>query len=162
MTKYSEFYLWGFDFDVEIRSYEQLLAGTNAVERVGKGYQSNICTRNDTTTQKRTVLPPTNIGRPEAKRPPPSSFFMTVREYGNAARPQRKMRQAASFDGFANMRPRTNAPRPLSANLDDKSKTIAPAPTPSPAGKKRSTVTGTMRKAFLALIGGGERLGRSG
>lgn len=126
------------------------------MERVGKGYQSNVCTRNDSIT---TLLPSVN----PAKRPPPSSFFMTVREHGNPARPQRKMRQAASFDGFANIRPRTHqsmATRPVSANLDvDASKVTAA--TPSPAGKKRSSVTGTMRKAFLALLGGGDKLGRN-
>lgn len=76
------------------------------------------------------------------------------------ARPRRKIRQAASLDGFRNFaRPEKEkpaAPRPVSEHIR-----LVSTPTLTPdqqgvvkVGKKRSTVTKTMRKAFLAFIGG--------
>lgn len=134
-----------------------MLARSKAVEKVGRGYQSNVCTRNDPSTFKKIGFPADAVNGPISRGPPPSAYcFNTTRERLNPTRPQRKMRQAASFDGFASLRPRAKDPakaRPLSANFD------AGPPPLSPSGKgkekKKSTVTGAMRKALLALLGSG-------
>lgn len=73
------------------------------------------------------------------------------------ARPRRKVRQTASLDGFGGFaRPQKEKPtqaRPVSEH-------IPPETPPSTHGvvkveKKRSTVTKTVRRAFLAFIGSG-------
>jgi hypothetical protein len=171
--------------------YDQLIVGTNVVERIGKGYQSNLCTQNDHATLRKSALTPTSTHGQLAPSPTPTSnsvrrklsasnFFLSMRSDRPCdaeeacirpndapptisacppARPRRKIRQAASFDGFRNFaRPEkghVQAPaRPVSEHLP-------PTPTRDPCGslakveKKRSTVTKTMRRAFLAIIGGG-------
>jgi hypothetical protein len=168
--------------------YDQLIVSTNVVERIGKGYQSSLCSQNDHATRKSTLTPTSNHGRP-APSPTPiintvrrklsaSNFFLSMRSDRPCdaeeafiracgapavsacppARPRRKVRQAASLDGFRNFarveKGQAQVPaRPVSEHLP-------PTPTrdlcgsPEKVEKKRSTVTKTMRRAFLAIIGG--------
>ena len=167
------------------RFYDQLIIATNIVERNGKGYQSNICQQNDHATLRKSAITPTSLyGRPAGpmtnaiRRKLSSSNFFSMRSERPCdaeeafvpaadaptvsacppARPRRKVRQAASFDGFRNFarldKGQTQAPtRPLSEHLPSTS-TRDPCATPSKVEKRRSTVTKTMRKAFFAIMGG--------
>lgn len=169
--------------DFALLRYDEFLVGTNAVTRLGKGYQSNICTQNDPTTRlskkpsqllsvpggqnnqnaqgvqsAQNTSNAQNVQK-EIKRQPSTNFFLSMRENHFA---RRKVRQAASFDGFRRPRSPTTQPpakRPVSAYLAEETPGLPTMPTTPTTNltnnkeKKRSTVTGAFRKAFYSLLG---------
>ena len=139
-------------------SYDRLLVESRVVERVGKGYQSNVCTRNDHKTHRKlSARPSSNSQPPELKKQPSTShFFESVREQ---ARPRRKMRQAASFDGIGAMRRQETPtrPRPVSANLEG----MTTHDNSMKNKEKKRSVAGTVYKALLTLVGAGEKTPRA-
>ncbi|CCA67823.1 hypothetical protein PIIN_01647 [Serendipita indica DSM 11827] len=136
--------------------YDRLLVESHDVERVGKGYQSNLCTRNDHKTSRKSAAPSSFNAPPSElkKKISTSQFLNSVREQ---ARPRRKMRQAASFDGIGVMRrqetPNLARPRPVSANLEAMSAHNDLAK----SKEKKKSVAGTMYKALLTLVGAREK-----
>ncbi|KAG8826817.1 hypothetical protein FRC19_007385 [Serendipita sp. 401] len=139
--------------------YHQLLANTATVEQVGKGYQSKLCTRNDVVLPKKSIAPPTKNEQPDVTQSPAAKIFLSVRE-SQSARPKRKIRQAASFDGFGDKATRREyvpqRPRPTSAHVTTK-EFDAHLKIKEKEREPKKSVVGAVRKAFLMFLGVSEK-----